>query len=116
MKSMPMRTMLAAAAITVAASVGVGAQKPSSPADRFVGNWGGVLATPAAKLHLMLTLARDSAGGLTGTMISVDQGNAKIPATFSVRADTLVVAMPAAQATYTAVFRAAGDSLYGSFN
>jgi len=85
-------------------------------AGRFVGEWVGALATPAAKLRLGLTVARDSSsGGLTGVMTSLDQGNAKIPATLALHGDTLVVSMPAAQATYTAVFDAAKDSLRGTF-
>jgi len=85
-------------------------------ASRFVGEWIGTLATPAAKLRLGLTVARDSSsGGLTGVMTSLDQGNAKIPATLALHGDTLVVSMPAAQATYAAVFDAAKDSLRGTF-
>jgi len=83
---------------------------------RFLGEWTGTLATPAAKLRLGLTVARDSAsGGLTGVMTSLDQGNAKIPATLALHGDTLVVSMPAAQATYAAVLDAAKDSLRGTF-
>jgi hypothetical protein len=48
-------------------------------------------------------------------MTSIDQGNAKIPSTLSMHGDTLVVSMPAATATYSAVFSAADDSLHGSF-
>ena len=85
-------------------------------ARRFVGEWIGTLATPAAKLRLGLSVARDSSsGGLTGVMTSLDQGNAKIPATLAVHGDTLVVSMPAAQATYAAVLDAAKDSLRGTF-
>ena len=91
------------------------AQQPAV-ASRLVGQWAGVLATPAAKLRLGLTVARDpSSGGLTGVMTSLDQANAKIPATLALHGDTLVVSMPAAQATYTAVLDAAKDSLRGTF-
>ena len=91
------------------------AQQPAV-ASRFVGEWVGTLATPAGKLRLGLTVARDnSSGGLTGGITSLDQGNAKIPATLAMHGDTLVVSMPAAQATYTAVLDAAKDSLRGTF-
>ncbi|HEY6827925.1 MAG TPA: alpha/beta fold hydrolase, partial [Gemmatimonadaceae bacterium] len=91
------------------------AQQPAV-ASRFVGEWVGTLATPAAKLRLGLSVARDaSSGGLTGVLTSLDQGNAKIPATLALHGDTLVVSMPAAQATYTAVLDAAKDSLRGTF-
>src|SRR5690242_5755358 len=83
---------------------------------RFLGEWTGTLAPPADNLHLGLTVAHDSSScGLTGVMTSLDQGNAKIPATLALHGDTLVVSMPAAQATYTAVFDAAKDSLRGTF-
>jgi dienelactone hydrolase len=91
------------------------AQQPAI-ASRFVGEWIGTLATPAAKLRLGLTVARDSSsGGLTGVMTSLDQANAKIPATLALHGDTLVVSMPAAQATYAAVLDPAKDSLRGTF-
>ena len=90
------------------------AQQPAG-ARRFVGEWIGTLATPGGKLRLGLSVARDNSGGLTGGITSLDQGNAKIPATLAVHGDTLVVAMPAAQATYTAVLDAAKDSLRGTF-
>lgn len=93
--------------------VAVGAQQPARP-DRFVGYWLGTLATPAARLRLGLTVGRDSAGRLTGELTSIDQGNTKIPATVSVRGDTLVVSMPGANATYAAVL-APDDSLRGAF-
>jgi hypothetical protein len=82
-------------------------------ADRFVGTWLGTLATPAFKLRMSLAVARDASDGLAGEMTSVDQGSAKMGATLSMRGDTLVVAMPAARATYTAVV--VGDSLKGMF-
>jgi len=91
------------------------AQQPAGT-RRFIGEWVGTLVTPAAKLRLGLTVARDSSsGGLTGVLTSLDQGNAKIPATVAMHGDTLVVSMPAAQATYTAVLDAAKDSLRGTF-
>ena len=60
-------------------------------------------------------MTRGASGGLAGEMTSVDQGNAKIPATLAMHGDTLVVSMPAASASYAAVFSAADDSLHGSF-
>lgn len=97
----------------VLSGAAVGAQQPTTP-NRFVGHWLGTLATPAARLRLGLTVGRDSAGGLTAELTSLDQGNAKIPATVSVRGDTLVVSMAAANATYAAVL-APDDSLRGTF-
>jgi len=109
------RAIVAAAFIPAALPALLRAQQPAV-ASRFVGEWVGKLATPAAKLRLGLSVARDaSSGGLTGVLTSLDQGNAKIPATLALHGDTLVVSMPAAQATYTAVLDAAKDSLRGTF-
>src|SRR5689334_11027446 len=66
----------------VAAAFIPAALRAQQPGSQFVGEWIGTLATPAAKLRLGLSVARDSSsGGLTGVMTSLDQGNAKIPAT-----------------------------------
>lgn len=100
----------AASIVSVAAS----AQQPTT-ADRFVGNWVGTLATPAARLRLALSITRDSAGGLAGAFISLDQGNAKIPATLTVHGDTVNVLMTAASASYMGVVTPAGDTLHGTF-
>ena len=103
-------------ALAMAASLTpiVGAQQPAG-ADRFVGNWSGTLATPTAKLRLALTVTRDSSGGLSAVLTSLDQGNAKIPATVVVHGDTIVASMAAVQASYVAVLTAARDSLRGAF-
>ena len=95
------------------ASAALPAQQPA-PADRLIGNWFGTLVVPSARLRLGLTVERDSAGRLAGFMTSLDQGNAKIPATLSLQNDTLIVSMPAASATYKSVL-AADDSLHGTF-
>lgn len=95
-------------------STSIAAQQPSTQ-DRFIGNWVGALKTPAINLRMALTVKHDSAGGLAGEMISLDQGSAKIPATITAHGDTLVVAMPTAGASYTATLSARGDSLEGSF-
>ena len=106
-----MRPILSASLLALSATTAL-AQQPSS-GDRFVGFWLGSLHVQATSLRLGLTVSRDSAGGLAGFMTSLDQGNAKMPAAVSVRGDTLVVAMPAVGARYSAVF--AGDSLRGTF-
>ncbi len=86
---------------------------PSAVGRRFVGEWQGVLVVGAAKLRIALSVKPDSAGGLRGQMVSIDQGGAVIPAQMSVRGDTLIVSIPAASGTYTAVATPAGDSLHG---
>lgn len=49
-------------------------------AQSFEGDWSGTLETPGGSLRLDLSLARDAAGTLKATIVSVDQGNAKISA------------------------------------
>ena len=114
------RSALATLALATLALTVVGARtglaQQQSTVDRYIGSWMGTLATPAAKLRLALTVRRDSSGALAGEMVSVDQGNATIPATLTLHGDTIVVAMPAAQASYTGVLGAANDSIRGSFN
>jgi len=109
-----LRSTLASAALVASYASGSLAQQPASPADRFVGNWMGSLVTPSARLRLGLNVTRTPTG-LAGEMVSVDQANAKIPATLAMHGDTLVVTMSAAGASYAAVFSAVDDSLHGSF-
>ena len=55
------------------------------------------------RLRMALTVARDSTNKITTVMTSVDQGGAKIPGVASVEADTLVMKMPLALASYRGV-------------
>lgn len=106
------------AAIALIAASGsrvVRAQETTASADRFAAYWLGSLSTPSGKLRLALAVTRDSAGALTGVLASLDQGNARIPATVTVRGDTLFAALPAIGATFTGVITVTGDSLRGSF-
>ena len=107
MKGIPFAT-----ALLLCASA-TGAQQ--APADRFVGLWQGALAVNAMRLRLAFEIRRDSSGGLTGVMTSIDQGNARINGAVTVAGDTLVVTMPTALARYRATLSAAGDSLHGTF-
>jgi len=88
--------------------------QPAAQPDRFVGVWQGTLQVGPNAIRLALNLRRDSTGALGGTMISVDQGGAQVPVTVAARGDTLVVAMPSANASYTGVL-AARDTLRGTF-
>ena len=106
---------LLAIATAVVFAPGLPAQQTGSGADRFLGNWSGTLATPAAKLRLALTVTRDSTGSLAGVLTSLDQANAKIPATIALHGDTIVASMTTVKASYTAVLDAAKDSLRGMF-
>ena len=89
------------------------AQQGTAPGDGFVGSWQGTLNAGGVPLRLGLEVERGPGGALAATLTSIDQGNARIPATVSVRGDTLAVAIPAVNATYTATL--AEDSLRGTF-
>lgn len=109
------RLFCALAVIEASAFADGAAQAAPSSAvgNRFIGEWQGVLVVGAARLRIALSVKPDSAGGLRGQMVSIDQGGAVIPAQMSVRGDTLIVSIPAASGTYTAVATPAGDSLHG---
>jgi pimeloyl-ACP methyl ester carboxylesterase len=106
----PVRFALAIPVLCAVTAVDLSAQ---ASADRFIGTWLGTIATPAMRFRISLSVARDASGGLTGSMTSVDQGGAKMPATLSLHGDTLIVTISAANATYFALV--AGDSLRGTF-
>jgi len=111
------RLFCALAVIGAAVSTEGDAQSAPRPAsavrDRFVGDWQGVLAVGGTKLRIALSVKPDSIAGLRGQMVSIDQGGAVIQAQMNLHGDTLVVSMPSARGTYTAVATPAGDSLQG---
>ena len=86
----------------------------SSSHQRFVGTWSGVLNAGAVPLRLNLVV-RDSSGTLAGTMISVDQGNAEIPAVVATHGDSLTFALPTQHISYAGVLTPSGDTLRGTF-
>src|SRR4051812_21747229 len=52
------------------------AQTPSQA--RFLGTWEGTLDAGTVRLRTALVVERDSAQGLKGVLISIDQGNARV--------------------------------------
>ncbi len=94
------------------ASASAAAQLPTA-ADRFVGTWQGALGSPGAQLHLGLAVARDGPSALQASLTAADQAGLTIPATATMRGDTLIVDIPMIHGSYAAV--AMGDSLRGSF-
>ena len=83
---------------------------------RYVGTWQGALNVGLMKLRLGLTVQRDSAGMLTGSVTSIDQGNAVIPGSLAVHGDSLAITMPMANAQFRGVLSAHADSLSGVFH
>src|SRR4051812_26333830 len=55
---------------------------------RFVGSWEGALRVSGIALRLGFSFA-DSAGVLTGTLTSVDQGGVKLPVAVRVNGDSI---------------------------
>ncbi len=90
------------------------AQADTTRDVRFLGTWSGVLVMGVPTLRLALEVTR-SAGALTGTLVSLDQGNARIPAQLAVQGDSLVVRMPMVGATFTGALTTTGDTLRGPF-
>ncbi len=110
-----MRHQLAFLTLLATAAPVAAAQQPVASTNHFVGSWQGALNVGAVRLRIAFAITRDSAGTLRGTMISVDQGNQSIPATFTARGDTLEVAVPGVQISYKGTLSAARDSLRGTF-
>ncbi|MEP6990998.1 MAG: alpha/beta fold hydrolase [bacterium] len=104
--------LLLCAALPLGASLH--AQADTTRDARFLGTWSGVLVIGVPTLRLVLEVTR-SAGALTGTLESPDQGNARIPAQLAVQGDSLVVRMPMVGATFTGALTSAGDTLRGPF-
>ncbi|HVG43476.1 MAG TPA: alpha/beta fold hydrolase [Longimicrobium sp.] len=84
-------------------------------AQRFVGDWQGPLRVSGIALRLGFTFTRDSAGGLAGTLTSIDQGGVKLPITVSVRGDSIRVESAPARASFTGRLVAA-DSIDGAWS
>jgi len=107
------RSILLLALAAPTAAPPASAQVTATPATRFVGSWHGSLETGAVTLRLSLTVARDSAGSLTGHFTSIDQGNAQIPATLVMQGDTLKASMPSVGGEFAGVVNVAGDTMAG---
>ena len=81
---------------------------------RAAGTWEGLLSAGATKLRLELVV-RDSAGALTGSMRSLDQGGATARANVAAPGDSLTVDVPEWHIGYRGVLASSGDSLHGTF-
>lgn len=81
---------------------------------RVAGTWDGSLNAGAMKLRLELVV-RDSAGALTGTMRSIDQGGAVAHANVVAAGDSLTIDVPDWHIGYGGVLASSGDSLHGTF-
>lgn len=107
--------LLRGAAIMLLTIAGIGTAQQRAGDERFVGTWLGSLSTGAVQLRLGFEIAREPDGSLTASVISLDQGNATMPATPTVRGDTLELAVPSARARFSGVIDAARDTIHGTF-
>jgi len=81
---------------------------------RFVGNWEGALHVSGIALRLGFSFA-DSAGGMTGTLTSVDQGGVKLPVTVRVNGDSIRAESTPIGAAFTGRLVTA-DSIEGTWS
>ncbi|HEX2076867.1 MAG TPA: alpha/beta fold hydrolase [Longimicrobium sp.] len=101
--------LLAAPALCATAD----AQTPAA-ARSVAGTWGGALEPGPVRLRLKLIIP-GTEGGSSATLVSVDQGGVSIPATFSVRGDSVIFDVSRIGGAYRAVLSAGADSLTGTW-
>ncbi|HEV7587679.1 MAG TPA: alpha/beta fold hydrolase [Longimicrobium sp.] len=83
--------------------------------QRFVGDWQGPLRVSGLVLRLGFSFTADSAGGLAGTLTSIDQGGVKLPVTVTVHGDSIRAESAPARAAFTGRLVAA-DSIDGAWS
>lgn len=82
----------------------------------IAGSWEGALKVGAIELRLGFTLQADGQGNVTGTMVSIDQGNAEIPVNKATLVkNELKIHVAKAAATFTGTLSEAGDSAEGNW-
>ena len=92
------------------------AQQPSpASVQRFVGDWQGPLRVSGLALRLAFTFTVDSAGGLAGTLTSIDQGGVKLPVAVTVHGDSIRAESAPARASFAGRL-AAADSIDGAWS
>ena len=83
--------------------------------QRFVGDWQGPLRVSGLALRLAFSFTKDSAGGLAGTLTSIDQGGVKLPVAVTVHGDSVRAESAPARAVFTGRLVAA-DSIDGAWS
>ncbi|HEX4038404.1 MAG TPA: M56 family metallopeptidase [Acidobacteriaceae bacterium] len=109
---------VAAVAVPVTAGVVRAAQGQTQPAQKngIAGPWQGTLRTPDGHtLRLVLKLARDEKGALSGTLYSIDQNGPPIPAdSVTLAGETLRFVINLLGFTYAGKLSADGNSISGA--
>jgi pimeloyl-ACP methyl ester carboxylesterase len=86
----------------------------SGTQQRFIGNWEGTLHVSGLALRLGFSFSADSAGGLAGTLTSIDQGGVKLPVAVQVNGDSVRAESAPARAVFTGRL-ATADSIDGTW-
>ncbi|MEN7536097.1 serine hydrolase [Aurantiacibacter flavus] len=105
------------ATLCALALLSVAAVAPAQEPGRTEGLWTGSMAiTPSQTLQIVVEIARDANGTLTGTLDSPDQNSFGIPLTAIEASDTaLAFALPAAEASYAATWVPEAEAWQGTF-
>lgn len=99
--------------LALVAQEGKSDAKSAQPA---VGNWEGALKAGAIELRFGFTIKADAEGVLSGTLLSIDQGNAEIPISKGVFAkNEMKLSMPKVRAAYVGTLNEKGDEFTGTF-
>ena len=106
-----MRGWLMAGIAVVGLASGAAAQGAGA---RLPGHYNGTLSAGPVKLRLGVTIERGANGGLSGTLVSVDQGGARVPVTVVAQGDTAVTIETTGVAIRGRI-SANGDTLAGTF-
>jgi len=86
-------------------------------AQEIAGEWQGTLKAGIAELRLVLHINKDTSGGLTATLDSLDQGALGIPVkTVSLKNSRLTFDVAAVQGTYEGTVAADGKTISGTWS
>ena len=83
------------------------------PAQNLVGNWQGTLGAPPNALRVVLRIASASGGGLSASLLSIDQGgwdNQFVADSVTLRDSTFAFFMSDIGATYRGTLKGRGRS------
>jgi pimeloyl-ACP methyl ester carboxylesterase len=100
------------AAMAVAFASGAAAQ---GNAARLPGAWNGAIDAGGTRLRLSVEIERREDGSLGGTLVSVDQGGARVPVKVLPRGDTVRIEMVGLPGAIQGRLSANGDTLAGSW-
>jgi hypothetical protein len=90
--------------------------KSTAIGPEFAGTWEGTLDANGTMLRLVVKLANQAGGTATGTITSVDQGNAEIPIeTITQKGTNLVLELPSIAGTYNGGINPAGTEITGEW-